>query len=323
MDRVFVSRDLPGVALDRLREVAEVTVWPDELPPTPDELADAVGDVDGLLSLLTDAVDAELLDRAPKLRVVSNFAVGVDNIDLAQTAARNIVVGNTPGILTEATADLAWALIMATRRRVVEAERAIRDGKWVAWHPTFMMGDSVHGCTLGLIGFGRIAQAVARRARGFDIDVLVHSRTIPLDASSGGPDGSVRFVGLDDLLARSDIVSLHVPLSESTTDLIGARELALMGPSATLINTARGPVVDELALVEALRSGTIASAGLDVVESEPIDIDNDLLTLTNCIVVPHIGSATTATRTAMANLAVDNLLAGLRGDPLPAEVPLP
>lgn len=300
MAHVFVTRRLPGDALDRLAAVHDVDVWEGELPPPRAELLARVAGADGLLCLLTDRVDAELLAAAPRLRAVANYAVGTDNVDLAATAARGIPVGNTPDVLTEATADLTFALLLAAARRLLPAARAARDGSWRTWDASGHLGADVHGATLGIVGHGRIGRAVARRASGFDMDVLM-TRATPLD----------------DLLTRADFVSLHVPLTEATRHLIGARELALMQPSAILVNTARGAVVDQAALVGALRDGTIAGAALDVTDPEPPDPGDPLLAAPNLLLVPHIGSATHTARGRMADLAVDNLLAALDGRPMP------
>lgn len=313
--KVFVSRTLPGDTIDALRSAPDldVDVWENITPPPRDEVLRRVAGCDGLLSMLTERVDDAVFDAAPDLRVVSNMAVGVDNVDVAAATRRGIPVGHTPGILTDATADIAFALILASRRRLVEGVDLVRAGGWVPWYPEFMVSQPVAGQTLGLIGYGRIAQAVARRARGFDMEVLVHTRTPPED-----PD--VTAVSLDELLERADIVSLHCPLTSETRHLIDADALASMKPTATLVNTARGAVVDESALVTALRQGTIAGAGLDVTEIEPLPADSPLPSLPNCVVIPHLGSATIPTRTLMAERAVQNLLAGLAGRPLPHTV---
>ena len=317
--RVFVARVIAEASLRLVQESCETDVWAEDRPPPRDELLRRVAGCDGILTLLTDRVDDELLDAAgPGLRVVSNFAVGYDNIDVAACARRGIAVGNTPGALTETTADLAWALMLAARRRVVEGDRFVRAGNWRTWGPNLLLGSDLHGATLGIVGFGRIGQAVARRAVGFGLSVLYTSRTRDPDAIEAAH--AARFVGLDELLRESDIVSLHCALTPETRGLIGRRALGLMKPTATLVNTARGPVVDQAALYEALRDGVIAAAGLDVTDPEPIAPDDPLLTLESCIVVPHIASATHATRGRMAEMAVANLLAGVRGEPLPTPV---
>ena len=317
--RVFVARRIPDEGLAMLRDVADVDVWPDELPPSRAELLRAVAGADAVLTLLTDRVDDELLDAAgPQLRVVSNYAVGFDNVDVPACTRRGIPVGNTPGALTETTADLAWALLMASARRVVEGADYVRDGHWRTWGPLVLLGADVHGATLGIVGFGRIGQAVARRAAGFGMTVLYSSRT-RASAEVEAALGAV-FVPFEELLARSDFVSLHVSLSAETRHLIDALALARMRPTAILINTARGPVVDTDALVDALRSGAIAGAALDVTDPEPLPVSHPLVGLPNCLVVPHIASATRATRARMATMAVANVVACLRGERLPTPV---
>ncbi len=275
--------------------------------------------VDGLLALLTDRVDDELLDAAgPSLRVVSNFAVGFDNIDVPACTRRGIPVGNTPGVLTETTADLAWALLMAAARRIPEGYDYVRAGHWRTWGPLLLLGPDVHHATLGIVGFGRIGREMAKRARGFDMTVLVHDAVLPSvdeQASLG-----VEAVAMDELLARADFVTLHVNLTPETRHLIGADALARMKPTAVVVNTSRGPVVDQVALAAALRDGTIAAAALDVTDPEPMAPDDPLLSLPNCLVVPHIASASRATRGKMAAMAAANLLAGVRGERLPTPV---
>ena len=308
--RVFVTRRLPGDALARLGAEAEVDLWPDELPPPYETMLRHVSNADGLLCLLTDRVDAALLEAAPRLRVVSTMAVGYDNIDVEAATARGIAVGNTPGVLTETTADLAFALILATARRVVEADSFLRRGKWRTWDPSLLLGYDVHGSTLGIVGFGAIGQAVARRANGFSMRVLYASR------ADRGDDLGTR-VDLATLLRESDFVSLHAPATAETAGMIGEAELQLMKPTAILINTARGTLVDQPALVRALTEGWIASAALDVMAVEPIPFDDPLLRAPNVTLLPHIGSASHATRARMASMAVDNCLAGVHGEPLP------
>ena len=317
--KVFIARRIPDDGLDPIVEATEADVWPDELEPPRDELLRRVARCDGILTLLTDRVDAELLDQAgPRLRVVSNFAVGFDNVDVAECTRRGIPVGNTPGVLTETTADLAWALLMAAARRVVEGADYVRGGKWRTWGPLLLLGPDVHGATLGLIGFGRIGQAVARRASGFDMRVLYHDvvRADPaLEATYGAT-----FVARDELYAESDFLSVHVNLTPETRGLIDAAALARMKRTAILVNTARGPVVDTMALHDALRSGVIAAAALDVTDPEPLPADHPLIGLPNCLIVPHIASASRATRAKMAQMAAANLLAGVRGQRLPTPV---
>ncbi len=305
MARCFVTRRLPGPALDRLRAAHEVDVWPERTPPTREELARGAAEAEGLLSMLVDTIDADLLDRCPKLRAIANYAVGYDNIDLEAVRARGIAVGNTPDVLTDATADLAFALLLAAARGLLPAATAVADGKWLTWEPEKYLGYDVHGATLGIVGLGRIGSAVARRASGFDMNVI-HT----------GRDG----IPLPELLASSDFVSLHCPLTPETLHLIDAAALERMRRTAILINTARGPIVDQTALREALVNGTIAGAALDVTDPEPLPADDPLLSAPNLIVVPHIGSATHAAREQMATLAVENLLAALDGRPMPHPV---
>jgi glyoxylate reductase len=320
--RVFVARRIPDAGLDPIAAVCEADVWQDELPPQRDELLRRVVGCDGILTLLTDRVDDALLDAAgPGLKVVSNYAVGYDNIDVPACVRRGIAVGNTPGALTETTADLAWALILAASRRVVEGDRYVREGRWKTWGPRLLLGSDVHGATLGVVGLGRIGQAVARRAAGFGMTVLYSSRS-QVDPAIETELGAT-YVSLPELLERSDIVSLHVSLATDTRGLIDAVSLARMKPTAVLVNTARGPVVDAVALADALRNGVIAAAALDVTDPEPIPADDPLLSLDNCIVVPHIASASGATRGRMAAMAAANLLAGVRGEPLPTPVTPP
>jgi glyoxylate reductase len=317
--RVFVARLIPEEGLGPIREAAEADVWTGDEPPSRAELLYRVEGVDGLLALLTDHVDDELLDRAgAQLKVVSNYAVGFDNVDVAACTRRGIPVGNTPGVLTETTADLAWALLMAAARRVAEGDRFVRAGRWKTWGPMLLLGSDIHGSTIGIVGFGRIGQAMARRARGFGMRILYHDLgRAPEDVER---ELGARFVALEELLAESDFVSLHVNLTDVTRKLINRERLATMQPHAVLVNTSRGPVVDQAALFEALRNGVIGAAGLDVTDPEPIAADDPLLKLENCLVVPHIASATNATRGKMASMAAANLLAGLRGERLPNPV---
>lgn len=310
---VFATRELPAATRARLANFCDLEVWDGFLPPDYELILTKVPALDGLLSLLTDRIDAALMDAGPNLKVISNLAVGFDNIDVAAASERNIPVGNTPGVLTETTADFAFALLMAIARRIPEAKQYILDGKWQTWHPTVLSGQDIFGATIGIVGFGRIGQAVARRTRGFSMRLLVNTE----DNAEDVPEFGGENVALDDLLKESDFVSLHVPLTEDTQHLIGARAFELMKPTAMLINTSRGGVVDLDALYEALRDGQILAAGLDVTEPEPLPVESPLLTLENCLVAPHIASASVATRTKMAEMAADNIIAGLAGDPLP------
>jgi lactate dehydrogenase-like 2-hydroxyacid dehydrogenase len=300
MARCFVTRRIPGPALDRLIDAHDVEVWPHRLPPTPDELRENVSNVEGLLSLLTDTVDQALLDAAPDLRAISNYAVGTDNVDLEAATARGIPVGNTPDVLTDATADLAFALLLALARRLPEGERDVREGQWVTFEPDRNLGAEVTGATLGIVGFGRIGKAVARRAEGFGMEIL-HTKDVELE----------------ELLERSDFVTLHCPLTPETRHLIDADALARMKPTALLVNTARGPIVDPAALERALHERAIAGAALDVTDPEPLPADHPLLEAPNLLVVPHVGSATVRTRHKMTEIAVDNMLAALDGEPMP------
>lgn len=307
MARVLVTRRLPGKALERLGEAGhEVELWEGELPPPRERLLELVADAEGLLCLLTDTVDRTLLDAAPRLRAIANLAVGVDNIDLEACAARGIPVGNTPDVLTEATADLTFALLLAAARRLPQAAAAVRGGEWRTWEPRGWLGADVHDATLGIVGLGKIGRAVARRSEGFGMRVLPHNR------SSG--------LSLDTVLADSDFVSLHCPLNERTRGLIGADELRRMRPDAILINTARGEIVQREPLRRALEEGWIAGAALDVTDPEPLPPDDPLLAAPNLLVLPHIGSASRGAREAMTDLAADNLLAALAGRPMPRPV---
>jgi glyoxylate reductase len=317
--KVFVSRVIPEEGLRLVRDACDAEIWQGELPPPRDALLRAVEGCDGVLTLLTDRVDDEFLDRAGgHLKVVSNFAVGFDNIDVAACTRRGIPAGNTPGVLTETTADLAWALLMAAARRLPEADAYVRAGKWKTWGPMLLLGPDVHGATLGIIGFGRIGQAVARRARGFGMRVLYHD---PRRATPGvEAEYGAEYRTLEGILPESDFVTLHVDLRPETRGLINAERLAWMKPTAVLVNTSRGPVVESDALVDALRDGTIAAAALDVTDPEPLPADHPLVGLGNCLVVPHIASASRATRGRMAQMAAANLLAGVRGERLPTPI---
>jgi glyoxylate reductase len=303
MARVFVTRRLPGSALDRLSAEHDVEVWPEQLPPGRDELLARAPELEGLLSLLTDPVDAELIDAAPALRAISNYAVGTDNVDLDAASERGIPVGNTPDVLTESTADLALALILGVSRRLVEGDAYVRRGDWHTWEPELLLGRDLHGATVGIVGRGRIGQAVGRRLEGFGCELLY------TDVGVG--------VSLEELLERSDFVTLHCPLTPDTRGLIDDEALGRMKATAYLINTSRGPVVDTEALSRGLHNREIAGAALDVTDPEPLPGDHPLLEAPGLLVLPHIASATHATRERMAEMAVDNLLAGLAGKPMP------
>ena len=317
--RVFVSRRIPDEGLNLILGAADATVWPDELPPPRDDLLRSIEGMDGVLALLTDRVDGEFLDRAgPQLKVVSNYAVGFDNIVVPEATARGVAIGNTPGALTETTADLAFALLMAAGRRVAEGDRYVRAGKWKTWGPLLLLGTDVWGATIGIVGFGRIGQAMARRARGFNMTVLFHDVMDPPPAVV--EEIGAQRVSLDELFERSDFVSLHTNLTAETRHLVNEERLRSMKSTAVLVNSSRGPVVDQRALYRALSEGWILGAGLDVTDPEPMPVDEPLLSLENCLVVPHIASASRATRAKMAVMAAENLLAGVRGERLPTPV---
>jgi Lactate dehydrogenase and related dehydrogenases len=323
--RAYITRRLPQAAIDIVSAACETTLWDDEANPVPREtLLRAVADVDGILTLLTDRVDTELLAAAPRLKVVANMAVGYDNVDLPALTARGVLLTNTPDVLTETTADLVWALILAASRRVVEGHRLIAAGGWTTWSPMFMVGQDVYGTTLGIVGAGRIGSAVARRAVGFGMPILYHNRrpSPALEAQIGAIPGAViRYApALDDLLSTADVVVVLVPLTPETRGMFGAREFALMKPTSVFVNASRGPVVCEAELIEALKRGRPWAAGLDVFEHEPIGADHPLLALPNVVLTPHIGSATVATRTRMAVVAATNLVAALTGQPVPNPV---
>lgn len=314
--KIYVTRHLPEKALNALLETCDVEIWDEEFPPPYETLIESIADKEGLMCLLTDHIDAELMDAAPNLKVISQIAVGFDNIDIAAATERGIPVGNTPGVLTDATADFAWTLLMAAARRVGEGIEYVKEGQWNTWGLTLFLGADVYGTTLGVIGMGRIGQAIAKRAQGFGMKILYYDAFRQPEAEE---KYGVEYREMDELLQESDFVTLHVNLTEETRYMINARTLGLMKPTAILINTARGPIVDPDALYDALVSGEIAYAALDVTEPEPIATDDKLLTLSNCIIVPHIASATLTTRTEMAMIAVRNLLAGLNDEPLPCQ----
>ena len=315
--RIFVTRGLVGTGVDRLARDADVTVWPDPGPPSPEALRAHATQSDGLLTTIADRIDAGFLDAAPSVRVVSQLAVGFDNIDVPAATERGVLICNTPGVLTDATADLAFALMLAHARRLFVADRALRNGEWGEWSPVFMLSHDLHSKTLGIIGLGAIGHAVAERARGFKMPTLYWSRSRKPDAEA---ELGVQWRELDDLLRQSDYVSINIALSEETRGLIGEREIGLMRPDGVLVNTARGPIVDQDALYRALVDNRIGGAALDVFAEEPLATDHPLLALENVVVSPHVGSATFETRARMTDLAVDNLLAFFRGEPPPASV---
>jgi glyoxylate reductase len=316
--KVFVTRVIPEAGLKRIRDACDAEVWADSLPPPYAVLRQKVATCDGLVSLLTDKIDAALLDAAPRLKVVSNFAVGVNNIDVAAATERGIAVGNTPGVLTDATADMAFCLLIAAARRVVEGHQYTLAGKWTTWEPLGHLGQDLAGKTLGIVGMGRIGQAMARRCRGgWDMKVLYHDvyRNEQAERELGA-----RQVDFDTLLRESDFVSLHADLNDKTRGMFAAAQFRQMKRTAVLVNTARGPLVDQKELYEALKSGTIFAAGLDVTDPEPLAQDEPLLRLPNVVIAPHIASATVGTRNAMAEICANNLIAGVTGQDLPAWV---
>jgi glyoxylate reductase len=315
---VFVARRIPAIGLELISPFCDAEVWPDQLPPPAAVLREKVRDCDGLISLLTDRIDDALLAAAPKLRVVSNFAVGVNNIDLAAAGRRGIRIGNTPGVLTEATADIAVILLLAAARRLGESANDAKEGRWKSWDPLGWLGQDLVGRTLGIVGMGRIGFATAKRLHhGWGMRVLYTARTPKLDADR---ELKATRVDLDTLLRESDYVSVHTDLNAETKGLFGAEQFQKMKRSAVFVNTSRGPVVDQPALAAALRQGTIFAAGLDVTEPEPLPPDHELFKLPNCVIAPHIASATVHTRNEMARICAENLIAGLTGKPMTSEV---
>jgi glyoxylate reductase len=311
--KVFVTRAILESGYDLIKDRYELDLWSDELPPSRDVLLERVRGVDGLLCLLTDRIDGEVMDAAgPQLKVISNHAVGFDNIDVPAATARGIPVGNTPGILTAATADFAFTLLLCAARRVVEGERFVRKGKWRTWSPALLLGVDIAGATLGIVGYGRIGREVAKRAQGFEMRILYYDPEPPSEPGLPG-----KAVDLETLLKESDFISLHTPLTDATYHLIDEKALSLMKPTAVLVNTARGPVIDPAALFQALKARRIFAAALDVTEPEPIPQDDPLLSLDNLVVVPHIASASQTTRQKMSRMAAENLIAGLNSEPLP------
>lgn len=308
--KIFLTRELPPESMAMLREQSQLTMNHEDRYLSKTEIMDGVKDVDGLLCLLTDQIDDEILAANPRLKVVANFAVGFNNIDVEAATKRGIPVTNTPGVLTDTTADMAWALLMSAARRVAEGDRFVRTRGWQGWGPLQFLGGDITGATLGLVGLGRIGKAMIPRAKGFDMKVIYWNRTrMSVDEET---QLGVTYCELDEVLGQSDFVSLHVALNQETQHLIDESKLALMKPTATIINTARGPVIDERALVDALKSGVIASAGLDVYEREPI-LEDELYDLPNAVLAPHLGSGTIGTRTKMGNMAVENCLAACHG----------
>ena len=312
--KVFVTRAIPDKGFELIKDFGDVDLWGDELPPSRDELLQRVRSVDGILSLLTDTIDGEVMDAAgSQLKVISNFAVGFDNIDVSAATARKIPVGNTPDVLTDATADFAFTLMMSAGRRILEGDRYVREEKWKTWNPMLLLGVEMKGATLGLVGFGRIGKAMARRAVGFDMRVIYYD---PLETKPS-PDINATSVDFETLLEESDFISLHTPLTADTHHLINSEALSKMKPNAILVNTSRGPVVDLDALYEALKFKRIFAAGLDVTDPEPLPLDHPLLNLDNIVIMPHIASASKVARDKMSWIAAKNLIAGLKGEHLP------
>lgn len=309
---VYITRRIPNSTLEKISEVCQVEMWEEEDVPVPRAvLEEKIENIDGLFCLLTETIDEELLQKAKQLKVISNMAVGYNNIDVAAATEKGIFVTNTPGVLTETTADLTFALLMATARRIVEASDFLREGSWKTWSPMLLTGQDIYGATLGIIGMGRIGESLAKRAKGFDMRILYHNRSRKEEAEK---TWGIEYADLDSLLRESDFVCVMTPYTEETRNLIGDRELSLMKKSAILINTARGGIVNEAALYEALKQNKIWAAGLDVFEQEPVDPDHPLLTLPNVVTLPHIGSASIQTRTRMAELAAANLIQGVMGE---------
>jgi glyoxylate reductase len=316
--KVFVSRIIPEAGLQRVREACDADIWPGYMPPPYETLLERVQGKDGLLTMLTDRIDGNLMDAAgSSLKVISQMAVGYDNIDVAAAVTRSIPIGHTPGVLTEATADLAFALLLAAARRIVEGVDYIRAGRWLTWQPTTLLGGDLSGATLGILGLGRIGKAVARRAAGFNMRILAYG---PHLTDEEAAQVNAKAVDLETLLRESDYISVHMPLNANTRHFINWDKLTKMKPTAVLVNTSRGGVIDQVALVDALKENVIGYAALDVTDPEPIAADDPLLSLPNAIVVPHIGSASRWTRDQMAIMAADNLIAGVHGKPLPHAV---
>lgn len=316
--KIFVTRQLPDAAMQEIGRYFDMTVNPDNRVLAKEEIIEGVKDCDALLCLLTDRIDADVMDASPKLKVISNYAVGFNNIDLNAANERKLPVCITPGVLTDTTADLTWSLIMASARRVIEGDRMTREGKFDGWGPLMLLGTDVFDKTIGIVGMGRIGQAVAKRARGFDMEILFTSNSPKPELEE---EFHARQTDLETLIKKSDFITLHCPLTPETTHLIGEKELAMMKPGAYIINTARGPVIDEKALVKCLQEKRIAGAGLDVFEEEP-KLAEGLAELDNVVILPHIGSATTETRTRMGMMAAENAIAIMEGEP-PAAIANP
>ena len=312
--KIFITRDIGEEAIKAIQTVSEVFVWPEETPPSKAEILKHSSDVDALVCMLTDPIDREVIDSAKNLKVISQMAVGYDNIDVAYASSKEIPVGHTPDVLSNTTADYAWALLMAVSRRVVESHNEVQQGNWAPWGPYVWTGNDVYGATLGIIGMGRIGQAMAKRAAGFDMEILYYSRSPKPEIEK---QTGAKFVSLDELLRKSDFVSLHTNLTPETKHLLDEKKFALMKPNAIIINTARGAVIDQRALFNALNENKIAGAGLDVSDPEPILENDQLLNLPNVVITPHIGSASHKTRQRMAMMMAENVLAALDNKPIP------
>ncbi|MEA2089929.1 MAG: glyoxylate reductase [Thermoproteota archaeon] len=313
--KVFVTREIPERGLRTIKERFDAEVWPEYAPPPKKVIIQKAAEVDALASLLSDKIDSEVFDASPNLKIVAQLAVGYDNIDVKEATKRGIYVTNTPGVLTETTADFAWTLLMAVARRVVEADKYVRSGKWkVGWHPSMLLGRDVYGATIGIVGLGRIGAAMAKRAKGFDMRILYYDviRRPNLEKELG-----LEYTELDDLLRKSDFVTVHVPLLKATYHLIREEKLKLMKKTACLVNNSRGPVIDEKALYEALKNEQIAGAGLDVFEQEPTPVDNPLFKLDNVVMTPHISSGSYETRSRMAEMVAENLISFFKGETPP------
>lgn len=310
--KIYITRKLPDIVINRLNDICEVKMWGKEEEPVPREILEReIRDVDGLYCLLTEAIDRSLLDQAPNLKIISNMAVGYNNIHVDAATERNIMVTNTPGVLTETTADLTFALLMATARRLVESSDYLRKGNWKTWSPMLLTGQDIYGATLGIVGLGRIGEALVKRAKGFDMNILYHNRSRKVEVED---ELGIQYVDKETLFKTADFVCVLTPYTPETKNFIGKAELSLMKSTAILINTARGGIVNEEALYEALNNEQIWAAGLDVFEEEPICLDHPLLELPNVVVLPHIGSASKNTRLKMALLAADNLIQGISGE---------
>jgi len=309
--KVYVTREMPERGLSIIKERFEAEVWSDYAPPPKKTIIEKAAKVDALATLLSDKIDAEVFDAAPNLKIVAQMAVGFDNIDVNEATKRGIYVTNTPGVLTETTADFAWALLMAVARRVVEADKYVRMGKWkVGWHPMMMQGRDIYGATIGIVGLGRIGCAIAKRAKGFDMTVLYFDVVRRPDFEK---EYNIQFTELDTLFQKADFVTIHLPLTKETYHLVDEKKLRLMKKTAYLINNARGPIVNEKALYKALKEGWIAGAAFDVFEQEPTSVQNPLLKLDNVVVAPHISSSSYETRSRMAEMVAENLVAFFEG----------